>query len=99
MPYICEEDTSYIQLKHGRKIVCTRHRRFLKPHHPYRRLKKAFNGCQEHETTPIPLTGDQVFQRVQHLNTIFKKTQKKEKVRFAYGRKDRFCLIFRTGLI
>jgi len=33
---ICEEDTSYIQMKHGRKIVYTRHRRFLKPHHPYR---------------------------------------------------------------
>jgi len=27
---IFEEDTSYIQLKHGRKIVYTRHRRFLK---------------------------------------------------------------------
>ena len=43
---ICEEDTSYIQLKHGRKIVYIRHRRFLQPHHLYRRLKKAFNGNQ-----------------------------------------------------
>ena len=76
---IYEEDTSYIQLKHGRKIVYTRHRRFLKPHHLYRRLKKAFNGSQEHETAPIPLTSEQVFQWVQHLNTIFGKTQKKEK--------------------
>ena len=76
---ICEEDTSYMQLKHGRKLVYTRHRRFLKPHHLYRRLKKAFNGSQEHEITPMPLTGDQVFQRVQQLNTIFGKTQKKEK--------------------
>ena len=76
---ICEEDTSYIQLKHGRKIVYTRHRRFLKPHHPYRRLKKAFNGSQEHENAPVPLTGDQIFQRVQHLNTIFGKVQKKDK--------------------
>ena len=33
---ICEEDTSYIQLKHDRKTVYTRHRHFLKPHHPYR---------------------------------------------------------------
>jgi len=33
---ICEEGISYIQLKHGRKIVYTRHRYFLKPHHPYR---------------------------------------------------------------
>jgi len=76
---ICEEDTSYIQLKHDRKTVYTRHRSFLKPCHPYRRLKKEFNGNQEHETAPIPLIGDQVFQRVQHLNTIFGKTKKKEK--------------------
>jgi len=55
---ICEEDTSYIQLKHGRKTVYTRHRRFLKPSHPYRQLKKSFYGSQEHETTLIPLTGD-----------------------------------------
>ena len=43
---ICEEDTSYMQLKHGRKKVYTRHQHFLKPHHPYRKLKKAFNGIQ-----------------------------------------------------
>jgi len=55
---ICEEDTSFIQLKHGRKIVYTRHCRFLKSHHPYRLLKKAFNGSQEHETALIPLTGE-----------------------------------------
>ena len=40
---ICEEDTSYIQLKHGRKTLYTRYRRFLKAHHPYRWLKKARN--------------------------------------------------------
>jgi len=33
---ICEEDTSYVQLKHERKIVYTRHRCFLKAYHPYR---------------------------------------------------------------
>ena len=59
---IDEEDTSYIQLKHGRKTIYIRHRWFLKPHHPYRRLKKEFNGSQEHESVPISLAGDQVFQ-------------------------------------
>ena len=63
----------------GRKIAYTRHRRFLKAHHPYRRLKKTFNGSQEHETARIPLTGEQVFQRDEHLNTIFGKTQKRKK--------------------
>ena len=38
------KETTYVQLKHGKKTVCTRHQRFLKPYHPYRRLKKAFNG-------------------------------------------------------
>ena len=41
---ICEDKTSYEQLKHRRKIVYLGHRRFLKKYHPYRRLKKAFNG-------------------------------------------------------
>ena len=27
----------------------------------------------------IPLTGEQVYQRVQHLNIVFEKTQKKDK--------------------
>ena len=34
--HICEEDTSYVQLKHGRKLVYTWHRRFLTSYHPYR---------------------------------------------------------------
>lgn len=46
---ICEKNTSFVQLKHGKKTVYTRHRRFLKAFHPYRRLKKAFNGSQENE--------------------------------------------------
>jgi len=76
---ICEEKTSYIQLKHGRKTVYSRHHHCLPPNNPYRRLKKAFNGSQEHDIAPIPLTGEQVYQRVQHLNTVFEKTQKKDK--------------------
>ena len=54
---IYEEDTSYVQLKHGRKTVYTWHRRFLKAYHPYRRLKKAFNGSQKHDSASISLTG------------------------------------------
>ena len=57
--------------------MSTRHHRFQKPHHPYRRLKKTFNGSQEHESAPIPLTGQLVLERVEDINTIFGKTQKK----------------------
>jgi len=85
---ICEENTSYVQLKHGRKIVYTRHRHFLKPYHPCHRLKNAFNGSQEHENVLISLTGQLVLEQVEDINTIFGKTQKKEKkVKLAYGRK------------
>ena len=59
---ICEEDTSYIQLKHGRKTIYTRHRLFLTPYHPYHRLRKPFNGSQEHEITQILLTDQQILE-------------------------------------
>ena len=55
----------------------TRHRYFLKPQNPYWRLKKSFNGSQEHEIVPIPLTRKQVLERVEDINTVFGKTQKK----------------------
>ena len=42
---ICEENTSYHQLKYERKTCYISYRKFLKCNHPYRRLKKAFNGC------------------------------------------------------
>eukprot|EP00256_Glycine_max_P069195 XP_025983790.1 uncharacterized protein LOC100791086 [Glycine max] len=74
---ICEKNTSFIQLKHGKKTVYTRHRRFLKAFHPYRRLKKAFNGSQENEGPPKALTGNQVHDRVKDIVTVFGKSQKK----------------------
>jgi len=53
---ICEEDTTSQQLKHGRKTVYIRHRKFLRTYHPYRRLKKFFNAHQETDSAPTPLT-------------------------------------------
>ena len=76
--HICEKYTNYIQLKHGKKKVYTRHRRFLKPYHPYQRLKKAFNGTLEIDSAPKPLAGHEVFNRVKDIITIFRKTQKKD---------------------
>jgi len=74
---ICEINMSFFQLKHGKKMVYTRHRRFLKHYHLYRRLKKAFNGSQENEIVPKPLNGKEVYDRVKNIITIFGKTQKK----------------------
>ena len=40
-------------------------------------MEKAFNGSQEHESAPIPLTSQQILDQVEDINTIFGKTQKK----------------------
>ena len=74
---ICEEDTCHHQLQHGRKTVYLGHRRFLHANHSYRRLRKAFNGCQENELAPTPLTGSQVYDRVKDIEVVFGKAQKK----------------------
>ena len=74
---ICEENTSYHQLKHGRKTCYIGHRRFLRRNHPYGQLKKDFNGCQEEKIQLPPLTREQVYERVFQVNITFGKTQKK----------------------
>ena len=75
---ICEKNTSFIQLKHGKKIVYTRHRRFLKHYHLYQRLKKAFNGTHESEGASEPLAGHEVYDRVKDIVTVFGKTHRKD---------------------
>ncbi|XP_019163187.1 PREDICTED: uncharacterized protein LOC109159542 [Ipomoea nil] len=73
---ICEDNTCYTQLVHGRKTVYLGHRRFLDRAHPYRRLKKAFNGQQDYTDAPQPMTGIEVYERVKGINVTFGKTQK-----------------------
>jgi len=71
---ICKENTSYHQLKYGRETCYIGHRKFLKRNHPYRRLNKAFNGCQKDRTAP--LTGDKVYNRVSNIEVNYGKTVK-----------------------
>jgi len=61
---ICEENTPYKHLKHGRKVMYLKHCRFLTKYHTYRRLKKTFNGYQEHDICPIPLSGLQNYEKI-----------------------------------
>ena len=74
---IYEKNMSFIQLKHGKKTIYTRHRRFLQPYHPYQRLKKAFNGSQKNESAPKPLARKEFYDWVNDIVTIFVKNQKK----------------------
>nr|XP_004516691.1 uncharacterized protein LOC101514781 [Cicer arietinum] len=87
---ICEEGTCYQQLKHGRKTVNVGHRKFLKSNHPYRKLRKAFNGHQEHEISQKALTGEQVYQRVKDINVIFGKNQKQTSEKNIWKKKSVF---------
>jgi len=87
---ICEKNTSYHQLKYGRKICYIGHRKFLKRNHPYRRLKKGFNGCQEDETAPPPLTGDEVYNRVNKAEVTYGKTVKHNGVKNIWKKKSIF---------
>jgi len=75
---ICEKNTSFMQLKHCKKTIYTRHRRFLKPYHSYRRLKKAFNGTPEIEGALEPLAGHEMYDRVKDIIIVFGKTQRKD---------------------
>jgi len=60
--YVYIEDTASQQLKHRRKDLYLRYQRFLRSYHPYRRLKKAFNGHKETSSPPTPLTGVEVYE-------------------------------------
>nr|KYP59483.1 hypothetical protein KK1_014919 [Cajanus cajan] len=85
---ICEEDTCYHQLLNWKKTVYLSHRRFLKPNHPYRRLKKAFNGFQEYDSAPTALTGEQVYERVKNLNMTLGKKGKQPKERSIWKKRS-----------
>ncbi|KAM6571152.1 hypothetical protein CsatA_015232 [Cannabis sativa] len=41
------------------------HRRYLPANHPDRRKKKAFDGTEEGDMAPLPLSGEQILQQVQ----------------------------------
>jgi len=54
---IYEENTSYHQLKHGRKTSYIGPPRFMKRNHPYHRVKKVFNGSWKDKIVPPALIG------------------------------------------
>ena len=75
---ICVDQTKATRLVNYRKCVVMRHRRWLPPHHPYRRKKQDFDNTVEKEIAPVPLTGEEVLERVQHLKGhVYGKTQRK----------------------
>ncbi|XP_008233167.1 PREDICTED: uncharacterized protein LOC103332221 [Prunus mume] len=65
---ICGDKTYTKRLEHGNKMAFTGHRRFLSRYHPYRKLTEEFNGKEELDPTPMPLTREQVWKEVESIN-------------------------------
>ncbi|XP_074378722.1 uncharacterized protein LOC141720273 [Apium graveolens] len=79
---ICVDQTKATRLVNYRKCVVMRHRRWLPPHHPYRRKKQDFDNTVEKEIAPVPLTGEEVLERVQHLKGhVYGKTQRQSRLK------------------
>ena len=77
---VCVDETKATRLPNYKKTVVMRHRRWLPRDHPYRKQKAAFDNTVEKGSAPIPLTGEEVFERVQHLRGhVYGKTQRKRK--------------------
>ena len=62
---ICGEQTKSCRLPHSKKNVYTSHRTFLPLDHSFRYQKKAFNGQQELEKNPEPMSGEQILSEVE----------------------------------
>lgn len=77
---VCVDETKATRLPNYKKTVVMRHRRWLPRDHPYRKQKAAFDNTVEKGYAPIPLTGEEVFERIQHLRGhVYGKTQRKRK--------------------
>jgi len=87
---ICEDKTCYHQLKHGSKTVYLGHRKFLNRYHPYRKMRKAFNGEPEIGFAPKPLTGKEVYQQQQNVEVTFGNKQKKPAVKNIWKKRSVF---------
>ncbi|GKA67469.1 retrovirus-related pol polyprotein from transposon TNT 1-94 [Tanacetum coccineum] len=58
---VCGKDTYCVRLFASSKQSYAGHRGYLPYNHPFRRQKKAFNGQQEFQLAPNPLTGEQIY--------------------------------------
>ncbi|XP_056688370.1 uncharacterized protein [Spinacia oleracea] len=76
-----------------KKVVYPFQRVFLPRNHPYRRIRKAFNGEPEHRSPPKPLTGKQVYERVKDINCVFGKPYKSLGDKLCYKKRSAFWIL------
>nr|CAD40845.3 OSJNBa0086B14.16 [Oryza sativa Japonica Group] len=72
----CMEETRSKWLKHSHKTVYMGHRRFLPRYHPYRNMRKNFNGHRDTAGPPTELTGTEVHNLVMGITNEFGKKRK-----------------------
>ncbi|GKA98104.1 putative transposon, En/Spm-like protein [Tanacetum coccineum] len=61
---VCGKDTHCVRLSASSKQSYAGHRRYLPYNHLFKRQNKAFNGQQEFQLAPNPLTGEQIYKEV-----------------------------------
>src|SRR5205085_3439584 len=83
----CMENTMSLRLKNYGKVVYMGHRRFLPIRHRYHRWKTQFNGRTKTSVKPWPLSGIELLEKVNDVNVVLDKGQKKGKVESAYWKK------------
>ncbi|GJT90809.1 reverse transcriptase domain-containing protein [Tanacetum coccineum] len=64
---VCGKDTNCVRLSASSKQSYVGHRRYLPYNHPFRKQKKAFNGQQEFLQALIPMTREQIYNEVKHI--------------------------------
>jgi hypothetical protein len=69
----CHSHECSLQLKKGGKYVIMCHRRFLDNDHILRSAKELFDGTEEHRSTPIPLSGEEILELTANMDTTFGK--------------------------
>ncbi|KAM6556335.1 hypothetical protein CsatB_003354 [Cannabis sativa] len=73
---ICCTNTSARLLENVHKMCYMGHRRYLPANHPDRRKKKAFDGTEEGDMAPLPLSGEQILQQVELVDFKYGTTRK-----------------------
>ncbi|GKB62380.1 hypothetical protein Tco_0918566 [Tanacetum coccineum] len=64
---VCGKDTNCVRLSASSKQSYVGHRRYLPYNHPFKKQKKAFNRQHEFLLALIPITGEQIYNEVQHI--------------------------------
>nr|GEW32961.1 hypothetical protein [Tanacetum cinerariifolium] len=64
---VCGKDKNYVRLSAASKQNYVGHRQYLPYNNPFKKQKKAFNGQQEFLLALIPMTTEQIYNEVQHI--------------------------------